>query len=96
ALFAFVLDRMNTDLRPPGGRPEDFVFGDLSTQGAYALSLLLVLALYYLYSLYLGSRINHEAGRIPSLLVVIGVAISPVVYIVATVLAQSIPFIPKL
>lgn len=96
ALFAFVLDRMNTDLQPPGGRPEEFAFAGLSTEGTYALSLLIVLALYYLYSLYLGSRINHGAGRIPSLLVVIGVAISPVVYIVATVLAQSIPFIPKL
>jgi hypothetical protein len=96
ALFAFVLDRLNTDLQPPGGRPQGFEFAGMTTEGTYALSLLAVLALYYLYSLYLGSRINHDAGRIPSLLVVIGVAVSPVVYIVATVLAQNIPFIPKL
>lgn len=96
ALFVTVLDAMGSDLQPPGGEPQGFAFDGLSTAGAYALSILAVLGVYYLYSLYLGSRINHDAGRLSSLLVVVGVAISPVVYIVATVLAQSVPFIPKL
>ncbi|MFB6243928.1 MAG: hypothetical protein ABEH80_07490 [Halobaculum sp.] len=96
ALFVFVLERMNSDLQPPGGQPEGFAFSGLSTAGAYALSALGVLVLYYLYSLYLGSRINHDANRFTSFLVVVGVAVSPVVYIVLTVLAQNVPFIPKL
>ena len=96
ALFASVLDAMGSSLEPPGGEPQGFVFTGMSTEGAYALSLLAVLGVYYLYSLYLGSRINHDAGRLSSLLVVAGVAVSPVVYIVATVLAQGVPFIPKL
>jgi hypothetical protein len=87
---------MGSSLEPPGGEPQGFVFTGMSTEGAYALSLLAVLGVYYLYSLYLGSRINHDAGRLSSLLVVAGVAVSPVVYIVATVLAQGVPFIPKL
>ncbi|MEZ3145107.1 hypothetical protein [Halobaculum sp. MBLA0143] len=96
ALFASVLNAMGSTLEPPGGEPQGFVFSGMSTAGVYALSLLAVLAVYYLYSLYLGSRINHDAGRLPSLLVVLGVVVSPVVYIVATVLAQGVPFIPKL
>jgi hypothetical protein len=96
SVFVFVLDRMGTDLQPPGGRPDGFQFEGLTTEGTYALSLLALLALYYLYSMYLGSRINHDARRIPSMLVVAGVVISPIVYIVATVIAQNVPFIPKL
>lgn len=96
ALFATVLDAMGSSLAPPGGRPDGFQFAGLSTPGAYALSALVLLACYYLYSLYLGTRINHRANRLTSLLVVGGVAASPVVYVVATVLAQNLPFVPKL
>ena len=45
--------------------------------------------LYYLYSTYLGARINHGAARFTRFLVLAAVAAAPELHIVGTILAYS-------
>jgi hypothetical protein len=96
AFIYAVIDWFGADLGLPGGRPGALDPGQLTTHGQSVLAVLVVLVAYYLYSLYLGARINHEADRIEGLLVVLAVVASPVVYIGASILAYTTPAIPTL
>lgn len=89
-----IIDFFGANLGLPGGRPESMALAGISAEGELILTLLLVLLSYYLYSLYLGARINHDAPRSFSLLAVGLVATSPVIYVGAVVIAYSIPYIP--
>ncbi|MFB6106229.1 MAG: hypothetical protein ABEJ70_04575 [Halobacteriaceae archaeon] len=84
-----VIDALGASVELPSGRPGPVDFGTLSGDGQVLLAALLVLVGYYLYSLYLASRLNHETDRITGLLVVGAVAISPVVYVAGSVLAYT-------
>lgn len=86
----WVIDLLGADLGLPGGRPESITASGLSTEGTYLLALIIVLLGYYIYSLYLGARINHDMSRTASLVAVIFVFISPVLYIGGSVMASIV------
>lgn len=85
----FFIDLMGSDLGLPGGRPDPVALSDLSGDGTLLLALLVIMGFYYLFSLYLGTRINHHTSRFIGLLVVGFVALSPAVYVVGLVVASS-------
>lgn len=84
-----VIDWLGAPLGLPGGRPAALDVAAVSAAGQAVLSLLLVLVVYFLYSLYLGTRINHGADRLTALLTVAGVACSPAVYVAASVIVTT-------
>jgi len=85
-----IIDVFGADLELPGGRPGELVPGSVSPAGQWVLALLVVAVLYYLFSLYLGARINHHASRSNALLAIVAVALSPVVYVGGSVVAYLI------
>lgn len=85
----FFIDLTGSNLGLPGGRPEAIVLSDLSSDGTLLLALLVVVGFYYLFSLYLGTRINHHTSRFSGLLVVAFVALSPAVYVIGLIVAYS-------
>lgn len=85
-----IIDLFGSDLELPGGRPGELVVGSISPTGRWVLALLVVAILYYLFSLYLGARVNHTASRSNALLAVVAVALSPVVYVGGSVIAYVI------
>jgi len=89
AFIYFFIDLMDSNLGLPGGRPETIVLSDLSSDGTLLLALLVVVGFYYLFSLYLGTRINHHTSRFIGLLVVVFVALSPAVYVTGLITAYS-------
>jgi hypothetical protein len=56
----------------------------LTPTGEFLIGVLLVLSLYFLYSMYLGARLNHGLTRLQSALVVGGVLAAPVIYVVGS------------
>lgn len=85
----FFIDALGAPVGLPGGRPSPVDVSQLSTGGTVAIALLVVALLYYLYSLYLGSRINHHTTRFTAGLVVSIVAVSPAIYVVGSILAAT-------
>jgi hypothetical protein len=65
----------------------------LTPRGELLLGSVAVLTMYFLYSMYLGARLNHGLNRRESGLVVVGVLVAPVAYIagsgLVTVLLDS-------
>lgn len=93
AAFVYaVIDLIGADLSLPVGRPDSLVATSLSTTGQVVLALLVVAVLYYLFSLYLGARVNHLASRRNAALAVLAVALAPVVYVAGSVLAYTVGF----
>jgi hypothetical protein len=88
AFVYWVIDLLGADLGLPGGRPDGITAVGLTDQGSYLLAVILVLLGYYIYSLYLGARINHDMSRIAALVSVLFVSVSPVVYVGGSVLAS--------
>jgi hypothetical protein len=85
-----VIDLLGSDITFQLARPETIVPGSFSPVGEAALVGLAVLVVYYFYSLYLGTRLNHDAGRFESLLVVIVVVALPVLYVVGSIVVTTI------
>lgn len=88
AFVYMVIDAVGADVGLPGGRPETISAGGVSESGAYLLAVIVVLLFYYIYSLYLGARLNHEMNRAASVVAVVFVSISPVLYVGASVIAS--------
>jgi hypothetical protein len=88
-VFYAVIDAVDADVGLPGGRPDELVLSGLSPKGEFIIGLLIVAALYFIYSLYLGARINHEMSRLKGLVVVVAIALAPVAYIAASVLYNT-------
>jgi len=88
--FYLVIDWLGADVGLPGGRPDAVVIGTLSPTGQAILALLGVAAIYFLYSLYLGARINHGMSRSRAAAVLAAVAAAPVIYIAGTVLYSTV------
>jgi hypothetical protein len=65
---------------PVAANPGPVVLQNISQAGTILLSILCLLILYFLYSVYLGARLNHQMDRVPSVIVVIGILASPVIY----------------
>lgn len=85
----FFIDLVGSDLGLPGGRPDPVALSDVSGDGTILLALLIVMGIYYLFSLYLGTRINHHTSRFIGLLVVGFVALSPALYVIGLIVASS-------
>jgi hypothetical protein len=91
AAFVYVvIDLLGADLALPGGRPGEVAVASITTEGQWVLALLAVGIGYYLFSLYLGARINHQASRSGAFVAVTSVALSPVAYVVGSVAATLI------
>jgi hypothetical protein len=88
-VFYAVIDAAEADVGLPGGRPDELVLTGLSPRGELIIALLIVAALYFVYSLYLGARINHEMSRIEGLVVVVAILLAPVAYVAASVLYSA-------
>lgn len=91
-----VIDLLNASLALPSGRPAAADLSALSDHGLWALAVLVVLTGYFLYSLYLGARINHDADRFEGVVVVAAVLLSPAVYVAGSVLAYALDTTPLL
>jgi hypothetical protein len=85
-----LIDLFGADLGLPGGRPTATDLSRLTMAGKVALGGLALSLLYFLYSLYLGARINHHAGRFDSFIVVVFVGLSPAVYVGGSILLSMI------
>ena len=85
-----VIDLLGSDIAFQIARPETIVPGSFSVVGEAALVALAVLVVYYFYSLYLGTRLNHDAGRFESYLVIVVVVALPVLYVVGSIVATTI------
>jgi hypothetical protein len=66
---------------PGAPNPGPVVLQNISQAGTILLAILCLLIFYFLYSVYLGARLNHQMDRVPSVIVVIGILVSPVMYI---------------
>jgi len=84
-----VLDQVQPGLNYGIERPTTLFSGELSTTGEYAIVVLVTLMLYYFYSLYLGARLNHDAGRFGGIVAVLVVAALPIAYIVGSAIAAT-------
>ena len=84
----YFIDLFGADLGLPSGRPEPVDVALMSQRGTVILAVLLLLGLYYLYSLYLGTRINHHMSRFGGVVAVVFVALSPAIYVVGLILAS--------
>lgn len=89
AFIYYFIDMLNANVGLPGGRPTGFRTVQLTGHGRLILAVLGITFLYFLYSLYLGARINHDTTRIEAIIVLIVVAGSPVVYIVGSILIST-------
>ncbi|WP_336003471.1 hypothetical protein [Halorientalis halophila] len=54
---------LGVNLALPGGRPDGLAVGTITGEGQSVLALLVVGIGLYLFSLYLGARINHQTTR---------------------------------
>lgn len=80
----WTIDLVGVDLSLSGIDPGPLTLAGISQTGASLLSMLTVLSFYFIYSMYLGARLNHGMSRTGGALVVVGVLASPVVYIVGS------------
>lgn len=90
-IYVFI-DLLGSDLALPSGRADPVPIAEVSAEGQLVIAGLVLCVLYYLYSMYLGARINHGASRFTGLLVLGAVAAAPALYIVFTILAYAFGF----
>lgn len=83
--FYVFIDMLGVSLTLPVGRPDEITFAGLSTLGKLVLAGEVVSVGYFLYSMYLGARLNHRASRFESLVAVAFVGLSPALYAVGTI-----------
>jgi hypothetical protein len=83
-----IIDLLNTDLVLEGvNRGSSVAPQELSTFGQFLVASLLLACFYYLYSMYLGSRLNHNASRTTAALTVLSVMSTPIFFVIASVVA---------
>jgi len=85
-----MIDLTESDLVFGIDRPDVIVPGEFSTTGEYAIIVLALLLVYYFYSLYLGTRLNHDAGRFEGVLVVLIVILLPITYVIGSIILATI------
>lgn len=89
-----VIELIGSDMAFEIPRPDQIAPGEFSLAGEIALVGLVILFLYYLYSLYLGTRLNHEAGRFEGVIAVLVVISLPILYVVGSILAVTLQLSP--
>lgn len=92
--FVNIVDIINrvlpTTVESPFGTPGEIPLSGFSELGSFLLMLLVLSGLYFLYTLYLGARINHQTSRLEGLIVVLGVVAAPIAYIAGSVLFSDL------
>ena len=86
----YFIDLFGASIGLPGGRPEGFSLAGITTQGRLSLVGLGLALLYYLYSLYLGARINHQTSRLDAFIAVGFVSISPALYVAGSIMVYTL------
>lgn len=81
----FFIDTLEVGVDLPTGRPASVDLSRLTSQGQFALGGLFLSLFYFLYTLYLGARINHGATRIESVIAVGTVGVAPAVYVIGSI-----------
>ncbi len=81
----FFIDILQVGVDLPTGRPAPVGLSRLTPQGKFALGGLFLSLIYFLYTLYLGARINHGATRVESLIAVGTVSVAPAVYVIGSI-----------
>ncbi|WP_439025732.1 hypothetical protein [Haloarchaeobius sp. DT45] len=89
AFFYFFIDTLGSNLELPQGRPEQILLTNVTQEGQLVIAGLVLSLLYYLYSLYLGARLNHGTSRVTALLVIGAVGAAPALYVVGIILANT-------
>ena len=84
-IYTFI-DALGADVALPSGRARPVALDHLTGEGTMALALLALVGLYYFYSLYLGTRINHRTSRTTAMIAVAAVAVSPAIYVAGSIL----------
>jgi hypothetical protein len=84
--ITFFVDLMNADLTVPGGDSSAVDLATVSPEGELALAVLGLSAIYLLYSMYLGARLNHRTSRSNGAFVVLAVVAAPAIYVVGIIL----------
>ena len=84
--FYYFIDMFNSTLELPGGRPDAVDATGLSGPEQFVLILLFLSATYFLYVLYVGARVGHNANRIQALIATGIVLVSPALYVIGTIL----------
>lgn len=70
-------------------RPDQVVTTGFSQVGEVALVTLSVLTCYFFYSLYLGARLNHDAGRYEGVVTILIVFALPFVYVFGSIIVSA-------
>lgn len=81
----YFINWFGVSLEIPGGQPTPPSLAGLTVMGRFSLILLGLSGLYYLYVLYAGSQIGHDANRIQALIATGVVLISPIVYVIGSI-----------
>ena len=81
----FFIDLVGVPVGLPGGRPTPVDLTRLTQNGQLALAALLIAVLYFVYTLYLGARMNHNANRLESAIAVGTVAVAPAIYVIGSI-----------
>ncbi|MCU4743326.1 hypothetical protein [Natronoglomus mannanivorans] len=85
-----IIDIVGVSLELPVGRQSAVSVEGMSRSGLLGLSGLLITTIYYLYSLYLGARVNHHTTRFTAFVVIGFVIISPVVFVLGSIVVALI------
>lgn len=89
-----IIDLMGSDMAFEISRPETIAPGEFSLGGEIALVGLVILFTYYVYSLYLGTRLNHDAGRFEGIVAVLVVISLPILYVIGSIFAVTFQLFP--
>lgn len=76
-------------LEVPFQPPESIPTSGFSPTGRIAIAALVLLIVYFLYTLYLGTILNHGSNRRQALTVVLGVMAAPIVYVAGSALFSA-------
>lgn len=82
----YFIEVVGANLTVPGNPPQSVTLAGVSDAGLAVLVGLLLAGLYYLYVLYVGARIGHDASRVQAGLATGFVLVSPALYAIGVVL----------
>lgn len=89
AFIYTIIDYIGANIEYTVPRPETISAANFSQLGEYGVISLVVLIGYFFYSLYLGARINHDAGRFASLIAILVVISLPIGYVIGSIIIAA-------